>query len=122
MARKQATPTLHVGNLESKRDFTDVRDVARAYRLLVEKGTAGMAYNIASGQNVTIASLLQALCSIAGVESAIEVDDERYRPTDEPPLLDITRIREHTGWQPEVPIRDSLKDIYDDIYAHAGGA
>jgi GDP-4-dehydro-6-deoxy-D-mannose reductase len=115
MARKEVPAILRVGNLDSKRDFTDVRDVVRAYRLIVERGQPGMAYNIASGQNVPIMDLLQALCAIAGVEPSVEIDPERYRPTDDPPLLDISRICEHTGWRPEIHIRDSLKDIYDDI-------
>ncbi len=95
IARNEAEPVLHVGNLDNERDFTDVRDVARAYRLIVEKGRAGHAYNIASGHTVKIRSILEQLCAIAGVQPRIEVDPTRFRPTDAPPrqLPDPTRSR-----------------------------
>jgi len=106
-------PRITVGNLQSERDFTDVRDVARAYRLLVEHGRPGQAYNIASGHPVTVQSVLDALCRIAGIHPEIVVDSERFRPTDSWPPLDLTRIRQETGWTPRFHIDQTLGDILE---------
>jgi GDP-4-dehydro-6-deoxy-D-mannose reductase len=108
-------PVIRVGNLDSCRDFTDVRDVARAYRRLLEDGRSGEAYNIASGRGVRVRELLDHLCTESGVTPRIETDPDRYRPTDDPPMLDITKIREHTGWQPEIALSQTLKDVYADV-------
>lgn len=113
IARGDAPALMRVGNLEALRDFTDVRDVARAYRLLIESGQPGEAYNIASGGQVRIQNVLDELCSIAGVTPSIEVDSERYRPDDRPSLLDTAKIRDHVNWQPEIELRTSLEDIYE---------
>jgi GDP-4-dehydro-6-deoxy-D-mannose reductase len=111
-----------VGNLESERDFTDVRDVARAYRLLVEQGQPGQAYNIASGKAVPIQAVLDLLCELAGVRPRVEIDPARYRPRDDPPMLSVEKIREHTGWRPEIPLRATLEDIYATVTSpHAPG-
>ncbi|MCF7848016.1 MAG: GDP-mannose 4,6-dehydratase [Kiritimatiellales bacterium] len=107
--------TLRVGNLESRRDLVDVRDVVRAYRLLIEKGTAGEAYNIASGKLCRIGDVLDDLCAIAGVKPDIEVDPDLYRPTDASPSMDIGKITAATGWKPEVPLQQTLHDLYESI-------
>jgi len=104
--------TLHVGNLESRRDFVDVRDVVRAYRLLVERGQAGEPYNIATGRLHTIREVLDRLCAIAGVQPGIEIDPGLYRPTDASPLMDISKIRAQTGWEPRIPLERTLRDLY----------
>jgi GDP-4-dehydro-6-deoxy-D-mannose reductase len=114
-AQGRSNGEMCVGNLDSERDFTDVSDVARAYRLLMEKGVAGEAYNIASGRNVKIQRVLETLCSIAGVSPSIRIDKSLFRPTDRPALLCVEKIRAATGWQPEVPLEQSLKDLYHDI-------
>jgi len=114
MADHSTPSTLRVGNLEALRDFTDVRDVARAYRLLLEQGHAGLAYNIASGHMISIRDMLDRLCRVAGVQPQIEIDPERFRPTDQPPALDTSRIREHTGWIPEIPMDQTLQDLFDE--------
>ncbi len=106
---------MRVGNLDSHRDFLDVRDVAEAYRLLIEKGRPGEGYNVASGVAIRIGDLLDQLCELCGVRPRIEVDPERYRPVDDPPLLDIRRIRETTGWEPRIPMRRTLADIVADM-------
>ncbi len=111
IARGQRDPLMKVGNLESEREFTDVRDVARAYRLLLEKGQAGMAYNISSGHLMKIQKVFDVLCDLTGANPRVEVDPVLYRPTDTQPVIDISRIREHTGWQAEIPVEVTLRDI-----------
>lgn len=107
--------SIKVGNLEAKRDFTDVRDVVRAYRLLAEKGKAGEAYLICSGRAVTIQSLLDILVELAAVDVNIEKDEARMRPSDIPCLYaSFEKIRHDTGWQPEVTLRQSLADALAD--------
>lgn len=118
IAEGKAEPVMRVGNLDSQRDFLDVRDVARAYRLLLEKGNPGEAYNIASETMTSIRSILEELCAIAGVEPVLETDPERMRPSDDPLVLDSSRIREVTGWKPRIPIKDSLHDIYEHARTH----
>ena len=113
IALKKKPPRMLVGNLDNMRNFTDVRDVARAYLMLLEKGVAGQAYNIASGFPQRVRSVLDALCDIAGVHPDIEVDPARYRPTDCLPTLDTTRIRREIGWFPEIPLATTLRDIYE---------
>ena len=107
--------TMKVGNLETTRNFTDVRDVVNAYRLLLESGTGGHAYNIASDHSVSIGTILETLCRIADVQPDITVDPELYRPTDSSPLLDTSRIESDTGWRPEIDLPTTLKDLYLDI-------
>lgn len=106
---------MRVGNLASRRDFTDVRDVARAYRLLIEKGQPGEAYNIASGRVVPIQELLDHLCRHAGLSPRIEVDPALYRATDQPPLLDIAKIENQTGWHPEIALEQTLAHLFDQL-------
>lgn len=109
--REGAPAAIRVGNLESRRDFTDVRDIVRAYRLLLEKGAAGEAYNIASGRHVRIADVLARLCDLAGVQPRIDHDAALHRPVDHSLVLDITRLRQATGWAPAVPLETTLKDL-----------
>ncbi len=107
--------SIKVGNLEAKRDFTDVRDVVRAYRLLAEKGRAGEAYLICSGQAVSIQSLLNTLVALAEVSLNIERDETRMRPSDIPCLYaSYEKIKQDTGWQPVVDLRQSLADALAD--------
>ena len=110
-------PVLRVGNLDQRRDFTDVRDVARAYVRLLESGQPGQAYNIASGRMTPVREILDTLCDLAGVRPRIEIDPARFRPTDDRPAYDTTRIRTHVGWQPEIPLRRTLESVYADIRA-----
>lgn len=107
--------TMNVGNLDQQRDFTDVRDVVRAYRLLLEKGNTGKAYNIARGQMTPIREILDLLCDIAGIRPPIEIDPALYRPLDHRPAYNIERIAADVGWQPEIPLRHSLETLYTAI-------
>lgn len=104
-----------VGNLEAMRDFTDVRDVVRAYELLAEKGEPGEAYLICSGKPVRIEMVLQKLIEIAGIEVVVENDPERMRPSDTPCLYgSYAKLEAQTGWQPHFSLEQSLGDILAD--------
>lgn len=111
IARGKQQPIMKVGNLDSERLFTDVRDMVRAYRLLVEKGSAGNAYNISCDRMVPVRYVLDTLCQLAGVEPEITVDPAKLRPTDKSPVLDIEKLRAATGWKPEIPLETTLKDM-----------
>jgi GDP-4-dehydro-6-deoxy-D-mannose reductase len=104
---------MRVGNLDSERTFMDVRDVVRAYRLLVERGRRGQAYNVASAERVSIREILNQLCEAAGVTPSIGTDPALYRPTDRSPLLSIQRMRDTIGWEPEIPLKQTLLDILE---------
>ena len=114
IAEGRKPPRLMVGNLESQREFTDVRDVARGYRLLMECGHAGQAYNLSAGHFSTIGGVLDQFCTLAGVAPERVVDPTRYRPTDTQPPLDCTKLRHDTGWEPTLSLADSLRDVYAD--------
>lgn len=108
-------PVMRVGNLEARRDFTDVRDVVRAYWTLAERGQPGETYVICSGQPVSIHNILNILVELADVEIEIEYDPERMRPSDVPVLFgSYEKIRQDTGWQPAFHLRQTLADALDD--------
>ena len=101
-----------VGNLDAARDFTDVRDVVRAYTLLLEHGERGGIYNIGRGAAVVVGDLLEMLRRLARAPVAIERDPARLRPSDVPVMMgDTTRLRRATGWRPEIPLERSLDEI-----------
>jgi GDP-4-dehydro-6-deoxy-D-mannose reductase len=108
-------PEIAVGNLDARRDLTDVRDTIRAYRLILERGTPGRPYNVCSGRAITIRELLDRLLARARVPIRVRVDPARLRPNDVPLLLgDPTRIHTELGWQPEIPLDRTLDDLLDD--------
>lgn len=108
-------PVLRVGNLSAIRDFSDVRDVVRAYWLALTQGEPGQVYNIGSGAGHIIEELLQALLRHSSVDLRVEPDPARMRPSDVPvSICDNSRLRSATGWQPEIPFEKSLQDILDD--------
>jgi len=111
ISRGEQPPLMRVGNLDSERTFMDVRDVVRAYRLLIEKGNAGEAYNVASVKRSPIRIILDKLCEIAEISPKIEIDEKLFRPTDRAPLLSAERIAAVTGWQPEISLEQTLHDI-----------
>jgi len=106
---------MQVGNLASEREFTDVRDTVRAYRLLLEKGHAGQAYNVATRKMTTIQALFDQLCVIVGVKPELIIDPKLYRPTDSQPRIDTARIFDHTGWKPEIEMATTLRDVVEDF-------
>lgn len=106
---------IYVGNLEAKRDFTDVRDIVRAYRMIVQQGAPGEAYNIASGAAHSIRRLLDALLQLSDIEIEVRVDPSRLRPVDVPEIRgDSGKLRRDTGWQPEYAFEATLRDVLDD--------
>jgi len=116
-ARRDGTKTLSVGNLSVRRDFTDVRDVVRAYRLLVERGAPGEAYNVCSGRDVAIDELAHRLLDLSGADLTLETDPALVRAVDLPVLKgDPTKVIAATGWHPEIPLDDTLRDVL----SHAG--
>ncbi|MFH1407077.1 MAG: GDP-mannose 4,6-dehydratase [Candidatus Omnitrophota bacterium] len=107
-------PIIYVGNLDAKRDFTDVRDVVKAYWVLLEKCTPGEVYNICSGKAYSIKEMLDMLLSHTKVKPKIQADPARMRPSDVPVLIgDSTKFREKTGWKPEIPFEKTLEDLLD---------
>lgn len=107
-------PVLEVGNLEARRDFTDVRDMVHGYWLALEKGEPGEVYNLGSGKDITIQKLLDMLLELTPVEIEVRQDPERMRPSDVMILLaDITKFSELTGWKPEIPFDKTLEDTLD---------
>jgi len=107
-------PVIKVGNLEAKRDFTDVRDIVRAYHLALQKGIPGECYNICSGEAYSIKKILNVLLSFSDVEIRAEQDSNKLRPTDIPVQLgDNTKFCKKTGWRPLIPLKKTLKDLID---------
>jgi GDP-4-dehydro-6-deoxy-D-mannose reductase len=105
-------PEIAVGNLEARRDLTDVRDTVRAYHAIVQRGTPGRPYNVCSGHAVSIADLLARMLDRARVRIAVKVDPARYRPNDQPVVLgDPGRIRAELGWSPEIPLERTIDDL-----------
>jgi GDP-4-dehydro-6-deoxy-D-mannose reductase len=105
---------VRVGNLSASRDFTDVRDVVCAYRLLAERGRSGEVYNVASGHSVSIAEVARRLCALAAVEVELVPDPELMRPVDVPVFVgDATRLYDATGWAPQIPLQTTLADMFD---------
>ena len=101
-----------VGNLEAKRDFTDVRDMVKGYWLALENGKPGEVYNICSGKAWTIREVLDILLSKSKVSAKVEQDPERLRPSDVPILCgDNSKFSQETGWQPEIPFDKTLEDL-----------
>ena len=109
--------TVAVGNLDSVRDFSDVRDVVHAYRLLLEKGRSGTVYNVSGGARVRIGDLLSLLQDVIGTRATIMRDETAWRPTDICNSLDVSRIREDTGWMPHHPLRQTLADLVESLRA-----
>lgn len=110
--RGQREPRLVAGDLEVTRDFTDVRDVVKAYEALLDKGRNGEIYNVCSGHERTLSALVQRLLQIAGVQAEIVVDRDRLRPSEQRRACgSLEKIATETGWQPEVSIDKSLEDL-----------
>ena len=112
--KKERKPVIYVGNLKAKRDFTDVRDVVRAYYLLAVQGYSGHTYNVGSGHAVTIEDILHIILSFSKVPIEIKVDPDKIRPVDVPIIeADIERIQKEVGWKPEIPLRQTIQETLD---------
>ncbi len=106
------THPIRVGNAAARRDYTDVRDVVRAYRLLLTDGVAGEAYNVCSGTDVSVESLAYRLLALADSDLQIEQDPTLMRPVDVPVLVgDNAKLHAATGWQPQIPLDQTLSDV-----------
>lgn len=107
-------PVIYVGNLSAVRDFLDVRDAVRAYALTLEKGIPGEVYNIASGKGITIKDMLDRLIALSNVDVKIKKDPTRLRPSDVEFLVGSSeKFQKATGWRPEIPFDNTLKDLLD---------
>ena len=107
-------PIIKVGNLEAKRDFTDVRDMVRGYWLALDKGEPGEVYNICSERAIQIKGLLNHLLELSSRKVEIIKDPKRMRPSDNPILQgDSSKFRRRGGWKPEIPLDKTLKDILE---------
>lgn len=110
-----AANKLLVGNLEAKRDFTDVRDIARAYRLLLEKGSSGETYNICSGTSRSGQEMLDLILSKSSANVTVEQDPARMRPSDTPDIYGShEKLTADTGWQPEIALETTIADVIAD--------
>jgi GDP-4-dehydro-6-deoxy-D-mannose reductase len=110
----RAEPVIRVGNLDPRRDITDVRDTVRAYELLMDRGRPGVPYNVCSGVAHAIRDLLDGLRARVNVPVRVEIDPARLRPNDAPVLVgDPSRLRTDTGWAPEIPFDRMLDDLLD---------
>ncbi len=111
-AERSGATSIPVGNLSARRDFTDVRDVVRAYRLLVESGGPGETYNICTGRDVAISEIADQLLGLAGTELTLVPDPALLRPVEVPVLRgDPGRLTAATGWKPEIPLEQTLADV-----------
>lgn len=112
--RIEMPPILRVGNLEASRDFTDVRDVVRAYRLALDAGSPGAVYNVCSGRGVRIADLLSQLIALCTVAVEVQRDPEKQRPADNPVVLGSSAaLTAATGWRTAIPLERTLSDTLD---------
>jgi GDP-4-dehydro-6-deoxy-D-mannose reductase len=107
-------PVIKVGNLDARRDLTDVRDTVRAYQAITERGVPGRIYNVCSGRAYRIGDLLDHLVSLARIRVRVAVDPDKLRPSDVPVLTgDGSRIAADLGWRPEIPIERTLSDLLE---------
>jgi GDP-4-dehydro-6-deoxy-D-mannose reductase len=119
-ADRRGEPSIPVGNLAARRDFTDVRDVVQAYRMLIESGTPGEVYNVCSGHDVAIEDIANGLLRLAGTSLRFEVDPALTRPVEVPVLRgDPSRLQHATGWKPEIPLDQTLADVLEYWRLHA---
>jgi GDP-4-dehydro-6-deoxy-D-mannose reductase len=108
-------PVLRVGNLEAVRDFTDVRDVVCAYRALLDAGEAGEIYNVCGGRGWRIGEMLEMLQAHSDARPEVRVERSRLRPSDIPVLVgDSSKLRRATGWEPRIPLEQTLGDLLED--------
>ncbi|HXY94234.1 MAG TPA: GDP-mannose 4,6-dehydratase [Acidimicrobiia bacterium] len=121
VAERTGRGEIVIGNLDPVRDYSDVRDVVRAYRMLADRGEPGHVYNVCSGHGRSVAEIATALLELADRRLQLVVDPELVRPTDVPRLVgDGTRLRLATGWQPAIPFERTLADVLGEARAAPG--
>ncbi len=107
-------PSVKLGNLDSIRDLSDVRDVVLAYRLLLREGRPGEAYNVGSGRGISVRNLFELVRREAGMKVELTVEPSRARATDIPYLVaDTTKARRELGWEPEIPLEQTVRDMLE---------
>jgi GDP-4-dehydro-6-deoxy-D-mannose reductase len=107
-------PVVNVGNLKAKKDFSDVRDVVRAYRLILKRGKGGEAFNICRGEAYSIDSILRKLIRMSDKKIEIRPDKKRFRKVDIAEIFgDYSALKSRTGWSPKITMEESLKNILD---------
>jgi GDP-4-dehydro-6-deoxy-D-mannose reductase len=111
MGRGDAEPVLHVGNLDVRRDFLDVRDGVRGYVRIMERGESGQSYNVAAGASRSLREVVGRLVELSGVNARLEVDADRVRPVDIPELIGDSAPLRGLGWEPEYPLDATLGDL-----------
>lgn len=115
-----AEPIMRTGDIDTTRDFTDVRDVVAAYNALLASGRPGKRYVIGSGREYRMRTLIQMMCELAGVELTLQQDPARMRPADQRRMVaNAALLKEHTGWEPLIPLRDTLKAVLNDARGRA---
>lgn len=115
----KSDPEIHVGNITVERDFTDVRDVVRAYVALAEKGRSGEVYNVCSGQSYSLETILQCLLSHTQKEIEVRIDSQKIRKVDISRLVgDNRKIMEELSWEPEISVERSLEELLDFWRSH----
>ncbi|MCD6594600.1 GDP-mannose 4,6-dehydratase [bacterium] len=120
IAQRKQEPIVRVGNLSAARDFTDVRDVVRAYRLLLEKIDSGI-FNICSGKAIKIQAILDKFIELSGIDVKIEIDPEKLRPVDVPKIYgSYDKLSKSTGWIPQIATQQSLADILTPLRTPSG--
>lgn len=111
---RQLEPIIHTGNLETSRDFLDIRDGVKGMLTLLENGPAGKPVNICSGKPLPISELLQTLIEVSGLQVEIKIDTSKIRPTDEPIVYGDNSFLKSLGWSPRISLQESLFKIYED--------
>jgi GDP-4-dehydro-6-deoxy-D-mannose reductase len=112
IASGQTAPVIRAGDIDITRDFSDVRDVVAAYSALMRRGVAGRCYVVGSGKETKVRDLLRAMCELRNVEATVEQDVAKLRPSEQRRMCaDISLIRADTGWEPSIPIAQTLADI-----------
>lgn len=102
-------PIMYVGNLSARRDFTDVRDVVKAYKMIIECGNSGETYNVGRGNSVSIKEILDMILALSDKQITVEIDRNKLRPVDVPVIeADITKINNLTGWEPAISLRQTI--------------
>jgi GDP-4-dehydro-6-deoxy-D-mannose reductase len=105
---------IHIGDLEAKRDWSDVRDIVRGYWMSLDKGTPGEVYNLGSGRAYTVGEMLSLLLKATTAKIEIQQEAHRMRPSDVPILwADVSKFQAETGWTPQIPFHKTLSDLLD---------